>query len=90
MVNPALRKLRNAPSESPISYFITKIIQFRRKIQNYVNSVKKTHVFRKGRHFCEFCENDVRFPWVEFVDSPKNSLNFYEKRIFLRKRVSFL
>ena len=41
-------------------------------------SLKKTHVFRKGRHFCEFCENDARFPWAEFVDFPNNSLNFYK------------
>ena len=34
----------------------------------------------RGRHFCEFCEKDARFPRVEFVDFPNNSLNFNEKR----------
>ena len=43
-------------------------------------SAKKTHVFRKGRHFCEFCENDARFPWVELIDVANNSLNFHEKQ----------
>ena len=44
-----------------------------------VSSAKKTHVFRKGCHFCDFCENDARFPWVELIDFPNNSVNFHEK-----------
>ena len=38
---------------------------------------------------CEFCENDVRFPWVEFVDFPEKSLNFNEKRTFSEKLCNF-
>ena len=34
----------------------------------------------KNTNFCEFCEKDARFPWVEFVDFPKNSLTVHEKR----------
>ena len=34
----------------------------------------------KGHHFCEFCEKEERFPRVEFVDFPNNSVNVYEKR----------
>ena len=45
-----------------------------------VSSAKKTHVFRRGGHFSEFCENDARFPWVELIDVPNDSLNFHEKR----------
>ena len=38
------------------------------------------HTFwEKGHHFREFCENDARFPWVEFVDFPKNSLKFHKE-----------
>ena len=44
--------------------------------QKTLVSVKKIHVFRKGRHFCEFCENDARFPRVEFV---RISSNFIKK-----------
>ena len=46
----------------------------------------KKHTFsEKWRHFCEICENDARFPCVEFVDFPNNSLNFNEKRTFSEK-----
>ena len=32
----------------------------------------KKHTFsEKWRHFCELCETDARFPWVEFVDFRK-------------------
>ena len=34
----------------------------------------------RGCHFCEFCENDARFPWVELIDFANNSLNFHDKR----------
>ena len=39
----------------------------------------------KNNDFLEFYENDARFPWVEFVDSPKNSLDFYETHTFSEK-----
>ena len=48
--------------------------------QEFTRSPRKTHMFRKGKYFCEFCEQYARFPWVEFVDFPKNSLNVNEKR----------
>ena len=48
----------------------------------------------RGCHFCEFCENDARFPWVELIDFPNNSLNFHEKRTnslkFYEKRTNSL
>ena len=44
---------------------------------------------RKGCHVCELCENDARFPWVEFVDFLRNSLNFNEKRTFSEKGYHF-
>ena len=41
----------------------------------------KKHTFsEKGFHFCEFCENCARFPWIDFLDFPNNSLNVHEKR----------
>ena len=46
---------------------------------------KRRTLLEKGCLFCEFCENDARFPWVEFVDFPKNSLTFSEKRTFSEK-----
>ena len=62
--------------------------EFRRKM---LISVKKTHVSERGCHFCEFCENDARFPRVEFVDLPKKSRNFHEKTLnFNEKRTSSL
>ena len=33
---------------------------------------KKRTLSKKGRHFCEFCENDTCFTRVEFVDFPKD------------------
>ena len=43
--------------------------------------MRKRRTFsERGCHVCEFCEKDARFPRVEFVDFPKNSLNFNEKR----------
>ena len=51
---------------------------------------KNAHFHKKGCHFCEFCENDVRFPWVEFVDSPNNSLNFCKNRTFSEKNKNFV
>ena len=60
-----------------IRYFSGKSRFFLRKSLNF----GEKHTFsEKGRHFCEICENDARFPWVELVDFPKNSLNVYEKR----------
>ena len=56
------------------------------------NFGKKCYFLRKRRtfsergcHFCEFCENDACFPWIEFVDFPKNSLSFHEKRTVSEK-----
>ena len=52
------------------------------------NSLKlyEKHTFsEKERHFCEFCENDARFPWVEFIDFPNNSPNLHKKRTFSEK-----
>ena len=56
-------------------------------LRKSLNSGEKNQFLRKrrtlserGRHFCEFCENGARFPRVEFVDFPNNSLNVYEKR----------
>ena len=40
-------------------------------------------------HFCEFCEKDARFPRVEFVGFPNNSLNFNEKNISSEKGCHF-
>ena len=60
----------------------------------YVSSAKKTYVFRKGCHVCDFCENDARFPWVELIYFPNNSVNFDEKRTnslkFYEKRTNSL
>ena len=42
-----------------------------------------------GRHFCEFCENDARFPRVEFADFRKNSLNYTKSAHFQNKVVIF-
>ena len=50
--------------------------------EKYTNSAKlheKRTFSKTGCHFCEFCENDARFPWVELVDFPKNSPNVDEK-----------
>ena len=56
-----------------------KITKFMRKILISGNYAKKTHVSERGRHFCELCEKDARFPRVEFVDVSNNSLNLHEK-----------
>ena len=50
---------------------------------------KKRTCSEKGCRFCEFCENDVRFPWVEFVYFLKNSLIFHEKHTFSEKGCHF-
>ena len=55
----------------------TEIVQFR---WNMLISAKKTHVFRKGASFRDFCEKDARFLRGEFVDVPNNSRSFREKR----------
>ena len=34
-------------------------------------STKNAHFQKKDAFFCEFCENDARFPWVELVDVRK-------------------
>ena len=52
-----------------------------KKHTNSLNFNEKRTVSEKGRHFREFCENDARFPWVEFVDFPKNSLKFHQEFI---------
>ena len=60
--------------------------------EKYTNSAifHETRTFSKTVcHFCEFCENDARFPWVEFVDFIKNSLNFNDKRTFSEKGCHF-
>ena len=41
------------------------------KNTNSLNIHEKRTCSQKGRHFCEFCENEKRFPWVEFVDFRK-------------------
>ena len=41
---------------------------------------KRRTLSERGHHFCEFCEKVARFPRVEVVDFPKNSLNFHAKR----------
>ena len=42
-----------------------------RKHTNPTNFNAKHAFSEKGRNFCEFCENDARFPWVELVDFRK-------------------
>ena len=60
-------------------------------LRNSLNFGEKHTFSEKGRHVCEFCENDARFPWVEFVDFLNNSLNFNEKRTcFIEKRSNSL
>ena len=54
-----------------------------------MNFNEKRTFSEKGCHFREFCENDARFPWVEFVDFPNNSLNPNEKHIFSEKSCHF-
>ena len=44
---------------------------FHEKHTNSLNVHEKRTFSEKGSHFCEFCENDARFPWVEFVDFRK-------------------
>ena len=57
--------------------------------KNSVNFNEKRTFSEKGYQFCEFCENDARFPRVEFVDFPNNSLNFNGKRTFSEKGCHF-
>jgi len=46
----------------------TNSIFFYEKHTIFVFVHEKRTFSEKGCHFCEFCENDERFPWVEFVD----------------------
>ena len=59
----------------------THSLNFNKKRTNTLNVHEKHTFSEKGRHFYKFCENDARFPRVEFVDFPKNSQNFHEKHI---------
>ena len=43
-------------------------------------STKNAHFQKHIFIVCEFYEKDARFPRVEFVDFPNNSLDFNEKR----------
>ena len=48
--------------------------------KNSLNFYEKRTFSEKGRHFCEFCEKDARFPRVEFVFGEKtNFCEFCEK-----------
>ena len=60
-----------------------------RVFQEFTKFPRKTSIFRKIFIFCEFCENGARFPRVEFVDFPENSLNFNKKRTFSEKGCHF-
>ena len=57
-----------------IQYFFRKITIVYEKSLNFGEQYTFLRIMRKictlserGRHFCEFCEKDARFPRVEFV-----------------------
>ena len=58
------------------------------KYTNSANFHEKRTFSEKGRHFREFCENGARFPWAEFVDFLKNSLNVRKKNAHFQKKVA--
>ena len=61
-----LRKRRTFP-KGRICRFPNNSINFYEKRTNSLN-VHEKHTFSETCcHFCEFCEKDARFPWVEFV-----------------------
>ena len=49
----------------------TNSLKFYEKRTNSLNIHEKRTFSEKGCRFCEFCEKDARFPWVEFVDFRK-------------------
>ena len=58
-----------------------KNIDFCDKDLRFLIFMRKRRTFsERGCHVREFCEKDARFPWVEFVDVPNNSLKIHNKR----------